>query len=113
MIRISCIFLIAGMLVPPAAQAVQDGDELKDKPPGQQSAVSDRAVNEQILQTLTDIRDSQLSVLQAQVEILSILRAQAATAGTTSPHDAASVSGHRIGARGHKPKPSASLSAAR
>jgi hypothetical protein len=99
-------------MMPQAGRAGQDGDEVKQKPAVQPAA--EGSTNQQILQTLTDIRDSQLSVLQAQVEILSILRDLAKSPQmTTAQRDDAPVAVHRSARKDHKHKPDTSLSAAR
>jgi hypothetical protein len=101
-------------MAPQAGRAAQDGDEVKQKPAVQPAPVPEGATNQQILQTLMDIRDSQLSVLQAQVEILSILRAQAKTPPvTTAQRDVAPAAARRSGRKDNKRKPDSSLSAAR
>ncbi len=124
MLRLLWLILVAGLLTPVFGRTALAGDE----PAGQRRAekatvsdasinqvpVSDASVNRQILQTLTDIRDSQLSVLQAQVEILSILRAQEkAPPPAAAQHDDTPASAHRSERKGHKRKPETSLSAAR
>jgi hypothetical protein len=74
-LRATC--LVAALTVSCLAYAGQESDPPKDNDSAQtQASNSDASINRQILQTLTDIRDSQLSVLQAQIEILSILRSQ-------------------------------------
>jgi hypothetical protein len=99
-------------MTPQAGQAAQDGDVVKQKSTVQ--PVPEGSTNQQILQTLMDIRDSQLSVLQAQVEILSILRAQAKTPPvTTAQRDVAPAAARRSGRKDNKRKPDSSLSAAR
>jgi hypothetical protein len=111
MIRLFWIILIVGLLAPRVVQAGQEEDE-SGKGQVQQAPGQDPAVNRQILQTLADIRDSQLSVLQAQVEILSILRSQAKTPAATAAHDPAPDSSHHAAARKKKPKPTAQAKAA-
>jgi hypothetical protein len=114
MVRFLWIIPVVGLLTPQLGQAASNGDEAVEQHPAQPAPMPDVSINRQILQTLTDIRDSQLSVLQAQVEILSILRAQGNTPAAAPAHEAAPpVSGHRTAAKGHKPKPNGNLSAAR
>jgi hypothetical protein len=114
MIRLLWIIPVVGLLAPQVGRAASNGDEAVEQHPAQQAPAPDASINKQILQTLTDIRDSQLSVLQAQVEILSLLRAQGKAPAALPAHEAApAVSGHRTAGKGHKPKPSGTLSAAR
>jgi hypothetical protein len=85
--------IVVGLLASATASAAQDGID----PPQQQTRppmVQDPGLNRQILETLKDIRDSQLSVLQAQVEILSILRSQGRTPASHS-HAADPQPAHR------------------
>ena len=63
---------VLGLLTPQFGQAASNVDDAVEQHPTQSAPLPDASINKQILQTLTDIRDSQLSVLQAQVEILSI-----------------------------------------
>jgi hypothetical protein len=113
MIRFLWVIRVVGLLTPNLGQAASVGGEPVEQRPAQQTPTADASINKQILQTLTDIRDSQLSVLQAQVEILSILRAQGKTPVVVPAREAPPVPGHRTAAKGHKPKPSGNLSAAR
>jgi hypothetical protein len=114
MIRFSTTLLILGTLVPQWSLAAQVGDELPQKCPVTQTTAPDAAMNSQTLQTLTDIRDSQLSVLQAQVEILSILQSQAKPPVTASSHDTAPMPGpHATKKKRHEPRSSVNLSAVR
>jgi hypothetical protein len=124
MIRFLWVILVMGLLTPLLGRVVLAGDNAVQQLPAQQAAGSDALVkqqapmcdasaNKQILQTLTDIRDSQLSVLQAQVEILSLLRAQDKTPVAVPAHEGPPVPGHRMASKGHKPKPSGNLSAER
>lgn len=113
MSKVLWIIIVAGLLTPQPGQAGSSGADTDEQHLPQQTPVQDASVNKQILQTLMDIRDSQLSVLQAQVEILSILRAQAKTPAAAPAPEAAPASGHRAVAKAHKPKPSVALSAAR
>ncbi len=113
MTRLLWMIAILGLLTPHLGQAASPGDEAVDHPVAPQPPGPDTSINKQILQTLTDIRDSQLSVLQAQVEILSILRAQGKTPNAAPASTAKAGSPHRTAAREHKPKPNPTLSAAR
>jgi hypothetical protein len=112
MIRFLVIILISGLLMPHPGRAASSGDDAVEQHPAQQTPMPDASINRQILQTVTDIRDTQLAVLQAQVEILTILRAQGKTIVAVPSHEAAPAAGHRTVAKGHKPKSNAILSAA-
>jgi hypothetical protein len=84
------------MLAPWGLQAAEDGDD-PGQTQGQSTPIPDSLINRQILQTLTDIRDSQLATLKVQAEILSILQSQAATPPTPAREHVAvpPVPGHR------------------
>jgi hypothetical protein len=114
MTRISWLILIAAILLPQAGGAARGDDDIKAKSPVQPAPAPEASTNQQILQTLMDLRDSQLSVLQAQLEILSILRSQGKMAPAAAvQHDEALVAGHRSGQKDHKRRPEPSLTAAR
>jgi hypothetical protein len=113
MIRFFWIIPAVGLLTPQLCQAASNGDNAVEQRPVQQIPMPDESINKQILQTLTDIRDSQLSVLQAQLEILSMLRAQGKAPVGGPSHEVAPASSHRTVAKGHKPKSIGTLSAAR
>jgi hypothetical protein len=112
MIRLLGIILVVGLLMPHPGRADSSGADAVEQHPAQPTPMPDASGNRQILQTLMDIRDSQLAVLQAQVEILSILRGEGKTPVAVPSHEAAPVSGHRTVAKGHKPKSNAILSVA-
>jgi len=117
MIKVAGAIFIGSLAAAAVAQASPGGSELQ-KMPDQQSTVQDEGLNRQILQTLKDIRDSQLSVLQAQVEILSILRSSARPPAAAHGHGAEASPGHRSGgapvaANAATPVARASTSAAR
>ena len=113
MIRRLWMIPVLGLLTPQFGQAASGVDDAVDQHPTLPAPLPDSSINKQILQTLTDIRDSQLSVLQAQVEILSILRAQGKMPVAVPPQEGAPASGHRTAAKGHKSKPNGTQSAAR
>jgi hypothetical protein len=96
MVRLSrTVILVVGMLAPWGLQAAQDGDD-PGQTQGQPTPIPDAMINRQILETLSDIRDSQLATLKVEAEILSILRSQATLPTAAHEHVAAPpVPGHR------------------